>query len=70
MDTKSKKLFIIKTSARLPKHELINLLSMLVNEGTVDVLQHSDGCRVNLDKLNDHLIIKLYEYILRHEHRI
>ena len=67
MDIPSKKLFIIRAAARLPKHELINVLSMLANEGTVDIAQHSDGCRVNLDKLNDHLVIKLYEYIVRHE---
>lgn len=63
MSILEKKRTIIKAALQLTKPDLIALLSMLINDNVDCVVENADGCRVNLDKLNNHIIIKLYEYI-------
>lgn len=58
-----KKQYIIKVALQLPKPDLVALLSMLINDNSDCIVENADGCRINLDRLNNHIIIKLYEYI-------
>lgn len=63
MSIVEKKQYIIKVALQLAKPDLIALLSMLINDNIDCIVENADGCRINLDRLNNHIIIKLYEYI-------
>jgi hypothetical protein len=63
MSILEKKRWVIKAALQLTKPDLIALLSMLINDNIDCIVENADGCRINLDRLNNHIIIKLYEYI-------
>jgi hypothetical protein len=56
---------IIKTCSEFDREKLISVLNFLQNEhmDKKNINQNNDGIRINLDKLNNDLIYKLYDFI-------
>jgi transcriptional regulator of heat shock response len=65
MDINQIKQNIIKTCSEFDREKLISVLNFLQNEhmDKKNINQNNDGIRINLDKLNNDLIYKLYDFI-------
>jgi hypothetical protein len=60
------KQYICKTCLEFNKEESLSVLNFLKKEHIENKLinQNFDGIKINLDKINDEIILKLYNFIL------
>ena len=56
------KKYIIKSINELPKEDRQTILQV-IQTMTSNISEHADGCRINLDKLHDTDVQKLYHLI-------
>jgi len=59
-----KKLYIINSCTRLQYHDKMFILNTIKNHIDNNLITESaDGCRINLDKLPDDLILRIFNIV-------
>lgn len=65
MELNNKKTFIITEADNLDFDDKLHILDILRQQmPSKSIREHADGCRINLDKLNDDIINKIHYIIL------
>ena len=59
----SKKLYIKDNIGDLCYDDRLHILSLLIQDSTIKVIESLDGCRVNMDIIADNHITKIYAII-------